>query len=231
MENQQVTTPLDSTPIMDRLKVSTRTLHDEAEQGAFNRDLVRGRLPLAVYVESLAQLWEIHRTLEGHLRSVAGTSPRVRAVLRDYHYQQPYLLEDLAYFGRNPEAVQPLDATRSLKDRVDEAAGRAPICLLGFQYVFEGSNNGSKFLAKAVRRAYGLDDSNGTRYLDPYGERQPAYWQAFKADMNAQDFTPVECDALVEGARAAFQGVIELHRALYGSAARETEADEVLSPA
>lgn len=200
--------------IMLRLKESTQALHDATEDGSFNQELVKGHLPKDRYIEMLAQLWLVHRTLEGQLRAHAGSVPAFNAVLRDYQFQEPYLVADLAFFGRPLPTIEPLSATRRLMDRIDEMAVNEPAGLLGMHYVFEGSNNGSKFIAKAVRRAYALD-GEGTRYLDPYSENQRAYWQQFKDDMNSIEFTASQTEAILQAAGAAFEGVMQLHRELH----------------
>jgi heme oxygenase (biliverdin-producing, ferredoxin) len=203
-----------SASIMVRLKEHTQSLHDATENGAFNHELVKGQLPREQYVRMLEQLWFIHRTLEGQLRAHVGRVPAFQIVLRDYQFQEPYLASDLAFFGRQPATIAPLAATKRLMDRIDEIAASEPVGLLGLHYVFEGSNNGSKFIAKAVRRAYQLD-GDGTRYLDPYGENQRAYWQQFKDDMNAATFSPSQADAILAAAGAAFEGVMKLHAELH----------------
>lgn len=205
--------------IMLRLKESTQSQHDATEDGAFNQELVKGNLPRERYVEMLAQLYLFHRALEGHLRRLAATVPAIEAVVRDHQYQEPYLLADLGFFGRAADTIEALPATARFISRIDEIAAREPVGLLGMHYVFEGSNNGSKFISKAVRRAYNLSDG-GTRYLDPYGENQRAHWQQFKDDMNAVEFTASQMDAIVRTAGETFEGVMKLHGELNQSPAR-----------
>ena len=89
-------------------------------------------------------------------------------------------------------------------------AGDDPLRLLGLHYVLEGSNNGSRYIARHVARAYDLAPGPGLRYLDPYGERQREYWMAFKNDMLAEGFTDVETALLVQGAKQMYQTVAEL---------------------
>ncbi len=67
--------------------------------------------------------------------------------------------------------------------------GDDPLRLLGMHYVLEGSNNGSRFIARHVGRAYQLSTGPGLRYLDPYGDRQRAYWMDFKNAMGKFQFT------------------------------------------
>ena len=69
---------------------------------------------------------------------------------------------------------------------MDRLASEQPMALLGILYVLEGSTNGSKFIARKVRPAYELPATGeGSAYLDPYGDVQPARWQEFKAAMDA----------------------------------------------
>jgi len=212
-------TEASSTGIMVLLKESTRKLHDATEDGAFNQDLIKGKLPLDSYVALLTQLYLIHRALESHLHRLRAARTPFERVLRDYQFQEPYLIEDLAFFGRDVAKAEPLPATRAFIAEVDRLAEDNPVALLGVHYVFEGSNNGGKFIARALRRVYNLSGSNGTRYLDPYGENQPAYWQAFKNDMDAVGFSPEECETLIAAACHTFRAVGALHRDLQNTVA------------
>lgn len=197
--------------IMIQLKESTRKLHDATEDGTFNQDLIKGKLPLDAYVALLTQLYFVHRALESQLRRLRGTQAAFGRVLREYQFQEPYLLEDLAFFGRDVAKAEPLPATRGFIAEIDRLAEENPLALLGVHYVFEGSNNGGKFIARALRRVYNLSGSAGTRYMEPYGENQAAYWQAFKNDMDAVGFSPDECEALVSAACETFEAVGRIH--------------------
>ena len=130
-------------------------------------------------------------------------------MVRDYQYQIPYLLEDLEFFGVDPVGIEPLPATRRFATMV--AAGRDdPLLLLGLHYVLEGSNNGGRFIARHVARAYELAPGAGLRYLDPYGDQQRGSWMAFRDDMGSVDFTPDESTRLVAAAKQMYQAVAEL---------------------
>src|SRR5262245_23528612 len=85
--------------IMAQLKSSTQTLHDETEHGTFNDELVKGRLPLANYVDWLGQMFLLHRCLELHLRTHRTQLTMIADVVREYQFQEPYLREDLAISG------------------------------------------------------------------------------------------------------------------------------------
>ncbi len=198
----------DTTSLMGRLKATTQTLHDLAENRELQRRLVKGALAREQYVAYLAQLYLVHRGLEQRIREAGG--PAFEAVLRDYHWRDARLRADLEYFGTVPDGTEPSAATRALLQRIDELAEQQPVALLGMLYVMEGSTNGSKFIARALRKAYGLNDGSGVSYLDPHGDLQKERWVAFKQDMDAVDFSPDEQDAIIDAAKAMFCAIIDL---------------------
>jgi heme oxygenase len=152
----------------------------------------------------------LHEPLERHLHELRRTSPIASAVLRDEHFQTPYLREDLAHFGRLPGASEPMLAVGQLAAAIDHTAAARPIALLGAQYVLEGSNNGSKFIARRLMSAFSLRPGPGLRYMDPYGEHQRAVWAAFKEAMNAQPFSEPDIVTMVGMARWTFVGITSL---------------------
>jgi heme oxygenase len=184
--------------IMSRLRHATQALHDQAEASPFQKALIAGELPIESYVALLEQLYHVHDALERELDALRRTSPIAAAVLRDEHFQTPYLREDLLHFEREPGASEP------------HAAVRRPIALLGAQYVLEGSNNGSKFIARRLMSAYALRTGPGLRYMDPYGDSQRAVWAAFKEAMNVQPIADADAIAMIGMARWTFVGIMSL---------------------
>ncbi len=202
--------------IMLRLRGDTRAHHDAAESTPFQRHLMAGSLPLDRYVESLEQLLPVHRALDAHLRRAAEHAP-VAAVVRERHYQEPYLLEDLAWFQRDPARIEPNAAARDMIAHVERAAAGDPLALLGFHYVIQGSKNGGKILAERVRAAYDLPPGRGTRYLDPYGDSQRPWWAEFRAAMDGLKLSADQAAGIVTAARACFDGITRLYRSLLPS--------------
>lgn len=204
--------------IMARLREKTAQLHVDTEQGRFQAATMAGRLPVDAYVALLEQLLLVHHTLESHLRGHAILDESINSVLRDYQYQEPYLREDLAHFGRDADAIEPLEVTRAFIDEIDELSTTLPVALLGVHYVFEGSNNGGKYIAKGLSRVYGLTDGKGLKYLDPYGDKQQANWQEFKASMEAANLSATDQEAIVNAAKDTFNAILRIHNALAGQA-------------
>ena len=193
--------------VMQRLRESTRDLHDAAEHHDFQRAFAQGSLPKDRYVSYLEQMYLVHESLEQQLRKAAETSEAVRSVVDERQYQVPYLVEDLEFFEVDPDSIEPLAGTQRLIDEIEQMASQ-PASLLGLHYVLEGSNNGSRFIARGLMPAYGLAPGPGLRYLDPYGDEQRERWHAFRATMDEVGFSQEDSDRLLEAARHMFQGIV-----------------------
>lgn len=194
-------------PITDLLRDSTRDLHDAAEHHEFQRAMFKAHISRAQYAEYLSQMLLVHKSLEGHLRRLRASVPAFGLVIHEFQYQEPYIREDLAFYGVAMDAIEPSPGTRELLADIDRAAAERPLALLGFHYVLEGSNNGSKYIAANLRKAFSLEHGVGDRYLDPYGDTQVERWQAFKRDLLASPFTDTERATLVDAARRMFTGI------------------------
>ncbi len=206
--------------LMTRLREETMHLHKETESGPFQVDLLSGRLPLDSYAELLEQLLLAHRALERHLGRMAETHAAFRQVIHERQFQERNLMKDLLHFDRDPNRARALPATQSLIDWIEETARSRAMALLGIHYVLEGSKNGGRFIARAIRRLYSLADGAGTCYLDPHGDDQQAFWQEFKSGMNRVDLTGAEADAIVEAAKETFRGLMRIHQELHAAVRR-----------
>lgn len=198
--------------IMEQLKTETWPLHQQAENGALEKDLIKGALPQDVYRDQLAQRYLIHGVLESRLRDARALDHRIAAVVQDYQFHEIRAAEDLRFYGGDPEQATPCEATKKVISAIQTADA---VALLGFQYVFEGSNNGARFIAMALRKAWDLQGDDGTRYLDPYGKEQRSKWADFKTAMDQQEFTPEESAQIVDAAKATFLQIIEVETELY----------------
>jgi len=199
--------------IMARLRQETMPLHQETEKGHLSQDLVRGRLPVTRYAALLGQLYALHRHFEAALARAAASVAQLAKVARTYQLQEDQLVRDLLHLGRDLQGEAALPATREFNAFVDDLAATSPVGLLGVLYVLEGSKNGGRFLAAAVRRAYGFERA-GTEYLDPYGELQAERWKEFKTDMDSLDLSAEERDQIVAAASSTFRHIMRIHQQL-----------------
>ena len=193
--------------LSQRLKQAGAELHDRAETAGFTRELFKGRRPIDDYAALLAQMLHVHEALERALDAV--DHPTARTLLADDTPKSPLIREDLAALGVDPD--EPLPATRAFINEIERAD---PAWLLGVHYVLEGSTNGNRFVAAALRKAYELEGDRATRYLDPYADTQRARWAAFKQTLDALDLTEAEQETMIEADLATFRAIIDIHEAL-----------------
>lgn len=197
------------------LKSRTTEAHKAAESRPFQRALLSGRITREAFAAYLGQMCLIHRSLEAALREARDRVPAIAGVVREYQYQEPYLLDDLRHLGVTPAMLEPLPATTGIVEMIEQAATARPMVLLGMHYVLEGSNNGSAYIARALRRSLGLAEGRGDRYLDPYGPLQRERWAEFKRDLDAVVFTETDREDLLGGALAMFEAVTRLSDELH----------------
>jgi len=198
--------------VMARLKAGTAAQHAVAESKPLEAALIEGSIGQAQYLKYLSQRWCIHRELE---------SATDRALTRDFRlaslglpslYQTKNLEADLAHLQANLKSIDPLFGATNLIQEIQKAA---PATLMGIYYVFEGSKNGARFIAKAMAKAWGKADTTDFRYLDPHGEAQRGLWMKFRSDMDAIPWTPSEQDQMVKAAQSTFEAISSIDDAIH----------------
>lgn len=215
---------------MALLKSSTWELHQAVEGHDFQQSLVKGALARDRYVRFLGQMLLIHSALEKHLRNTSTRWPFCQ-VVHNRLFREQLLLSDLDSFGVDGRRVHAADATRSLIAEIDLLGDENAVALLGVLYVLEGSTNGGKWIAKAARKAYGLE-ATGAAYFDPYGDHQRSEWQSFRKRVDELDLSDAQKGALVAAARAMFTGLSRICDELNLEAPDSLDdAAEVVAPA
>jgi heme oxygenase len=205
------------------LKHATAAEHRRAEQSPFQRLLVSGRIPLDSYLDWLDQQWRIYRTLEKTLQP--GHSATRDLLINEPWRRAQALEDDLGHFGEQGGARLPARSTLEFITRLEQSHRDDPAALLGVLYVLEGSTNGSKYIARNIRRAFGLDRP-GTRFMDPHGEDQPTRWASFKVLLD-QAISPATVPSVIAGAHATFAAVTAIGQELLerGGLAAESDAN------
>jgi len=187
---------------MHRLKEATAEAHRRAETRPLMQALARGTVSRALFASHLEQLLLVHRVLEAGVERAVFEHPHWGGITPAERCRAADLEADLRVLGGSLTPA-PLPATAAAISAIERAA---PLTLLGMFYVTEGSTNGGRFLAKKVAQTLGLDpvSRDGLRALDPYGERQPERWAAFKGAMNAIGFDAESILEIEAGAQAMF---------------------------
>lgn len=197
------------TGVMERLRAETSERHKRAEEHQFQRSLLSGKLSRAEYARWLGQMWIVHRELERAIESAKTTEPRL-TLAAEGHKHSESLEKDLATIGAVPADLRTMPGAEWVCGRIAAHAKNAPLNLLGMNYVLEGSMNGNRYIAIAVRRGLGFEPGQADRYLDPYGERQRPVWAEYKAAMSEKTFSVAEIDAMVAAAAEMFDGVAKI---------------------
>jgi heme oxygenase len=203
-----MTTTAAPTGIMGRLKAETAEQHAVAESKPLEAALVAGSIAHDQYRQYLAQRWLIHRELEAATDRLLGEDRRLSHLGLPGLYQTANLEADLAHLGVDTGSIKPLKGAQSLVDTIRNAP--SPAVLMGIYYVFEGSKNGARFIARALGKAWGKTDLEGMKYLDPHGEAQRGLWMKFREDMNAIDWSSAEQDVMVKAAQDTFDAISAL---------------------
>jgi len=196
-----------SAGIMDALKQSTARQHHDAEHRQLQRQLVAGRLPAPLYAAWLAQMYLLHQALWEAVSQHRASQPALRDIVRDEGLHVSNLRTDLAALGVSPDKAVPVPATASAITAMRHAADADPLALLGYNYVLEGSMNGNRFIAKAIKRSAA---SPAVSYLDPYGDEQHASWAAYRDRMSAASLTAEHADRIVAAAKELFSSIAQM---------------------
>ena len=203
-----MTTTAAPTGIMGRLKAETAEQHAIAEAKPLEAALVAGSIDHDQYKQYLGQRWLIHRELEAATDRALAEDQRLSQLGLPGLYQTANIEADLGYLGVETSTIEPLKGAQNLVETIQQAP--SPAVLMGIYYVFEGSKNGARFIARALGKAWGKTDGEGMKYLDPHGEAQRGLWMKFREDMNAIDWSSEEQDTMVKAAQHTFDAISAL---------------------
>ncbi len=194
--------------LMEKLKESTRSMHNSAESSKFQSWLAHGKLSESVYADYLEQLYLVHSLLEGEIKNSGQESA---AILTDNQLQEPFLRNDLEHFGRHQlgDSIA-LESTKKLLESIRKLSESCPVALLGMHYVLLGSKHGGKFIAKSCQDSYKLTDGIGAKYFDPYGQNFMPLWKNFKESMNRLELTEIQEEELCQAAGDMFLAIAEI---------------------
>lgn len=209
-------TPGPTRTTMERLKLGIWDIHEGVAGGAAPQppaqrqaepeqdNIMKGTLPKFKYVANLGQRYLLQRGFEAHLDQHRISNRKLASVVTDDQFHAPKAAADLRFFGVDPERVEPVASTVAMLNFFAEVAAANPADLLAIHYVIEGSNNGARYIARAVRSAYGLQTIDGTWHLDPYGEGLRARWKAVGDAINALEFSEEDIARMVLLGRRTF---------------------------
>ncbi len=201
--------------VMDRLKAETAGQHAAAEARPIEQAMVRGEVTREQYSAYIAQRVMIHAALEPHMARLRLADARFGSFMDPSLFQEDRARADLKHLGAT--AGTACEATRQYLSDIERWAREAPVSLLGAYYVFEGSKNGARYIARALGRTLGLSAQAGMAYLDPHGDSQRELWMRFRAAVNACEWSTAEADLMVAAAQRTFDAVSAIDDELWAA--------------
>jgi len=211
------------TSLSARLRESTAEHHVRAEKHAVQQALIRGKADGRLYHAWLQSMRALHEPFEARLEQARQT-PALRPVIEDHHFRVARIDEDLDALAvilrqgeassdaatRSASAATLGPRTRTAWAAIDAMIEVDPAIVLGPFYVLEGSTNGGRFIAPAIRRSLPLPPGAGTSYLDPHGELTRERWAHTKSMIDSLTLTAKQHDAIVLSAQQTFDAITTL---------------------
>jgi heme oxygenase len=201
--------------LSDQLRGSTRAAHDRLERLPFAAALADGSLPVESYVGYLRAMAIVHAVIEHELP--IETDPRIDAVWNDEMRRLPPLQLDLAHFARQDigDILPAQQAAEVIANRLLRRSVEAPLTMLGYLYVLEGSILGASVLGPQAKRAFGLDQTQGCAYLSHDARSSARRWQGFRQRLDTLDLSADECAGVETAVLEAYAGIEAVLQALY----------------
>lgn len=191
-----------------QLRSATRTLHAEVERAGIMPGLLRGELPLPVYVALLRNLHSIYATLEPLLTGLAH-DPRIGPFCRAEIFRAPALERDLTALSseRGWLELPVQDPTRAYVGRLLSTAKDDPVRLVAHAYVrYLGDLNGGQLLARTVSRLTEGLTTPCVAFYDFGGKVAAAnHARDFRDALDSVSLTGTEVTSVVDEAMWAFK--------------------------
>ncbi|MER6275839.1 biliverdin-producing heme oxygenase [Streptomyces sp900105245] len=200
------------------IRTASHAQHAEAENSAFMRDLLGGRLGVDAYARYTEQLWFVYEALESaaeHLTADAVAGPFVRPEL----LRLPALERDLAHL-RGPgwrAGLSALPATRAYADRVRECAERWPGGYVAHHYTrYLGDLSGGQIIRDRAEKTWGFArKGDGVRfYVFEEIANPAAFKRGYRELLDAIGVDDLERQRVVGECRRAFALNTAVFRAL-----------------
>lgn len=192
------------TSFSSSLAQRTRASHSESEGAGFMSDLLRGKGTADDYVALSAQHWFIYRALEDAV--AGGASDPVLATLHDDALLRvPAIEADLAHLiGANwRREIVALPVTEAYVARIGEVADWTGGVVAHHYTRYLGDLSGGQYIAKAMRRAYGIED--GLSFYDFAGLGDlKEFKDGYRAALDAAPWDEAERERIVDEVLRAY---------------------------
>lgn len=198
--------------LRSKIQSVTVPLHQRMEASQFHQSLLKQSLPKLSLVSYLHCLSIIQASLESCLEK--SIDPRVKKVWYNQSRKLNLLQADLELI--QTEKINPigLALTEALKLAAQIIkSSRCSVSLLGYLYVFEGSQNGGLILRQLISQVLNVAPEK-LSYFGCYGKSTSAVWSAFVENLNAISVDSDEEQKIVRAARESFEALDKILQAL-----------------
>ncbi len=190
-----LTAPGETVNILESLRNNTRNEHSQLEALPISKSIVSEEVTLAQYALYLQLMYPIVLQIE---KSVY---PLLRNIIPDLdlRYKADMIVNDLiAIEAQVPENITVLELPKPMD------MGFA----LGIVYVIEGSTLGGRYILNNISKQLDLSPAHGASYFAGYQNATGSRWKDFLGTL-AQSAFDENQDAIIEGARFAFQSIYD----------------------
>jgi heme oxygenase len=190
-----------------RLRRETAPDHNNAESDDVMIRLLRGELPLSLYLELLVQLQAVYRTLEDCARRTS-TDPRIGAFMDPALNRVDSLAVDRQELERRLDSSggDVLQATREFCNRIETVTRDQPLLLLAHHYTrYLGDLSGGIMIGRSVDKNFGFGGGPGVTWFQfPLIDDVDAYKKAYRSRLDSLGMSADEADQLVAEAHVSY---------------------------
>ncbi|MFC4060152.1 heme oxygenase (biliverdin-producing) [Planomonospora corallina] len=194
-------------PFSEVLRNATWADHSSAEDDAYLKALMAGRLSREAYGELVAQHYFAYTALDGVARALAGDPVAGPFVVPEL-YREEALVRDLetVYGPGWADRITPSAPTRTLVARIEQAAGW-PGGYVAHHYTrYLGDLSGGQFIRMELEKIYGYGPGGGVDFyrFDRIGSL-PRFKNAYRARLDALPVDDAEKQRIIREAKLAYQ--------------------------
>jgi len=190
-----------------RLRRETAPDHNNAESDDVMIRLLRGELPLSLYLELVVQLQDVYRTLEDCARRTS-TDPRIGGFMDPVLNRSEALAVDRRELERRlaTSGGDVLPATLDFCSRIETVTREQPLLLLAHHYTrYLGDLSGGIMIGRSVDKNFGFEGGPGVTWFQfPSIDDIDAYKTAYRARLDSLEMSDDESDRLVAEAHVSY---------------------------
>ncbi|GAA4233090.1 hypothetical protein GCM10022254_34720 [Actinomadura meridiana] len=198
-----------------RLRAATRPEHGDTEQSTYMTALLNGDLPRDEYATLLGQLHIVYTALEDAADRLRDDPTVARFDLPGLRRRTALEADLEFYWGPDwPSHIQPTDATRRHRERLDEVCATWPAGYIAHHYThYLGDLSGGQVIGRRLAQTYNLDNTEGVRFYH-FNEPPKRLKDRYRTLLDTAPWDEQEQDRVITEVRTAYHLNAALTKAL-----------------